>query len=93
MIKAQKLTCLIQQPARSGHEILHNHLLVFCNISARLSRYLIDIRASLVSCNISAWLSSYFGDIHADTAQYSTKLTCSQPVKLLHSYGLIRFVQ
>ena len=85
MIKTQNLTYLIHQSARLGHEVLHKHLLVFCNISARLSRYLVDIRASLVSCNISAWLSRYSGDIHADTAQYSTKLTCSQPVKLLHS--------
>ncbi len=85
MIITQNLTDLIHQPARPGHEILHKHLLVFCNISARLSSYLVDIRASLDCCNISERLSRYFGDIHAGTACYRTKLTCSQPVKLLHS--------
>jgi len=84
MIKTQNLTGLIHQPARFEDEILHKHLLVFSH-SAKLSRYLVDIRAVLVSCNISARLSRYLGDIYADTAQYRTKLTCSQPVKLLHS--------
>ncbi len=87
MIKTQNLTYLIHQPAQFGDKILHKHLLVFCNISARLSRYYADIRAVLVFCNISAWISSYLVDIRADTAQYSRKLTCSHPVKLIHSWA------
>jgi len=63
MIKAQNLTDLIHQPARLGHEILHKHLLVFCNIFARLSRYSEDIRANLAHYNkkltrpVKVWLA------------------------------------
>lgn len=64
-MKMKKLMQKMNQPSRSRDEISSKHLLVFCNISARLSRY--------------------FGDIHAGSAHYRTKLTCSQPVKLLHS--------
>jgi len=63
MIKAQNLTDLIHQPARFGHEILHKHLLVFCNSSAVLSRFFADIRANLAYYNkkitrlVMVWLA------------------------------------
>ncbi len=89
MIITQNLTDLIHQPTRFGHEILHKHLLVFCNISARLSRYLVDIRANLAAyptrCNISAGLSRYFADNCADLAHYNKKLTRPVMVWLAHS--------
>jgi len=89
MIKAQNLTDLIHQPARFGHEILHKHLLVFCNISAWLSRYFVDNRANLAAyparCNISAGLSSYFADNRANLAHYNKKLTRPVAVWLAHS--------
>jgi hypothetical protein len=84
-MKTKKLIEKLNLPSWSTDEIPSKHLLVFCNISARLSRYLVDILASQIFCNNSARLSKYFGDIHAGTAHYRTKLTCSQPVKLLHS--------
>jgi len=89
MVKAQNLTDLIHQPARFGHEILHKHLLVFCNIFARLSRYLEDIRANPACyparCNISTWLSRYLADIRANLAHYNKKLTRPVKVWLAHS--------
>jgi hypothetical protein len=89
MIKAQHLTDLIHQSARLGHEILHKHLLVFCNITARLSRYFADNRAKLAAypacCNISAGLSSYFADNRANLAHYNRKLTRPVTVWLAHS--------
>jgi len=89
MIKAQNLTDLIHQPARFGHEILHKHLLVFCNISARLSRYFADIRANPAPyparCNISTWLSRYFADNRAKLAHYNRKITRPVKVWLAHS--------
>ncbi len=51
MITTQNLTDLIYQPARFGHVSLHKHLLVFCNISAGLSRYFADNRANLAHYN------------------------------------------
>ncbi len=90
MIKSQHLTDLFHQPARSGHEILHKDIIVFCNISARLSRYWVDIRANLAaypaSCNISAGLSRYFADNRANLAHYNKKLTRPVAVWLAHSY-------
>jgi len=65
------ISSLLHHSVWFEHEIIHKDLLVFCNISARLSRYLVDIRAH--------------------TAQYSKKLTCIYPVKLLNSYGFINF--
>jgi len=91
MIITQNLTDLIHQPVQLGHEILHKHLLVFCNISAGLSRYLVDIRANLTAyparCNISAGLSSYFADNRANLAYYNKKLTRPVAVWLAHSYA------
>ena len=64
-------------------------LLVFCNISAGLSRYFADNRAKLAAyparCNISAGLSRYFADNCANLAHYSKKLTRPVRVWLAHS--------
>ena len=94
MIITQNLTDLIHQPAQPGHEILHKHLLVFCNISAGLSRYFADNRAKLAAyparCNISAGLSSYFADNRANLAHYNKKLTRPVAVWLAHSYTYMR---
>lgn len=65
MLKIQYPTDLTHPPARFRDEVVHKRLLVFCNISARLSRYLVDKRAA--------------------NARYSRKLTCSDPVTLIHS--------
>jgi len=89
MIKTQHLTDLFHQPARAGYEILHKHINVFCNTTARLSRYLVDIRAKLAAyparCNISARLSSYFADNYANLAHDNKKLTRPVAVWLAHS--------
>ena len=89
MIKTQHLTDLFHQPARPGYEILHKHIIVFCNITARLSRYLVDIRANLAAyparCNISAGFSSYFANNRANLAYYNKKLTRPVKVWLAHS--------
>jgi hypothetical protein len=46
MLKMQNLINSTHQAVLPRNDILHKHLLVFCNISARLSRYLVDKRAA-----------------------------------------------
>ena len=74
---------------RIGKDTLNDPLLVFCNISAWLSRYFADNRANLAaypaSCNISAGLSCYFADNRANLAHYNKKLTRPVAVWLAHS--------
>lgn len=65
MITMVNLTNLGHQPTQYWDEVFYKRIHVFCNTSARLSRYSEDIRAA--------------------TAQYCRKLTCSNPVTLLHS--------
>lgn len=65
-------------PDWSG-DYIHKHYSVVCNISARLSSYLVDNQAILVGypsrCNTSTELSRYFADNRANLADYSKKLT------------------
>jgi hypothetical protein len=88
-MKTKKQLEKMSQSSRSWDEISSKHLLVFCNISARLSGYFVDNRANPAAyparCNISAGLSSYFADNRANLAYYNKKLTRPVTVWLAHS--------